>query len=67
MLETADKVGYAWWDSEDLALPSGGFDCLEDALTAFYSAGGYDFFKVIDPQKIREPLAGICWWSLRRY
>ncbi len=51
MLETADKVGYAQWDDEDLALPSGCFDSLEDALTAFYSAGGYDFFEVIDPEK----------------
>lgn len=51
MLETANKVGYAEWDNENFALPSGDFASLEDALTAFYSAGGYDFFEVVDPEK----------------
>lgn len=51
MLETADKVGYAQWDSEDFAPPSGDLDSLENALTAFYSAGGYDFFEIVDPEK----------------
>lgn len=51
MLETADKVGYAQWDDENFVLPSGDFNNLEDSLTAFYSAGGYDFFEVVDPEK----------------
>lgn len=58
MLETADKVGYAEWDNADFVVPkellldeSSG---LADALRVFYAAGGYDFFKVVDPGKYAD-------------
>lgn len=55
MLETADKAGYAEWDNADHVIPNefilDGNSSLADALTVFYAAGGYDFFKVIDPEK----------------
>lgn len=55
MLETPDKIGYYEWDSADFVIPSefilGNNSSLADALRVFYAAGGYDFFKVADPEK----------------
>ena len=55
MLETPDKIGYAEWDRADFVLPKEFIlennSSLADALRVFYAAGGYDFFKVIDPEK----------------
>lgn len=55
MLETADKVGYEEWDRADFVVPKelllDESSSLADALRVFYAAGGYDFFKVVDPEK----------------
>ena len=55
MLETSDKIGYEEWDSADFVIPNelilAGNSNLADALRVFFAAGGYDFFKVIDPEK----------------
>ena len=55
MLETPDKVNYKKWDSPDFTIPDdlrlGNNSCLHEAISVFYKAGGYDFFKVIDPEK----------------
>ena len=55
MLETSDKVGYEEWDSADFFIPDElilkNNSSLADALRVFYAAGGYDFFKVINPEK----------------
>ena len=55
MLETSDKAGYEEWDSADFVIPKEfvleSDSSLADALRVFYAAGGYDFFKVIDPEK----------------
>lgn len=55
MLETPDKVGYAEWDNSDHVIPSelvlDKNSSLADALRVFYAAGGFDFFKVIRPEK----------------
>ena len=55
MLEAPDKVGYEEWDRADFVIPNefvlGGNNSLADALRVFYAAGGYDFFKVTDPEK----------------
>lgn len=55
MLEIPERLNYAEWDSENFSVPrelilnekSG----LADALNVFYKAGGYDFFKVVNPDK----------------
>lgn len=55
MLETPEMVGYAEWDNADFVIPSEFVlyenSSLADALRVFYAAGGYDFFKVVDPEK----------------
>lgn len=55
MLEAQNRVGYAEWDNAGFAVPKefllGENSTLGDALRVFYAAGGYDFFKVIDPEK----------------
>ena len=55
MLELHDKIGYAIWDDKDFALPKefklNENSKLQDALRVFYEAGGYDFFKVDNPEK----------------
>lgn len=55
MLETPDKVGYAEWDRADFIVPKELLldenSSLADALRIFYAAGGYDFFKVVNPEK----------------
>ncbi|MDE7229299.1 MAG: hypothetical protein K2N56_02355, partial [Oscillospiraceae bacterium] len=43
------------WDRPDFGVPKelllDESSSLADALTVFYAAGGYDFFKVVDPEK----------------
>ena len=55
MLETPDKIGYAIWDNKDFMIPEEFLldenSKIQDALNVFYNAGGYDFFKVINPEK----------------
>lgn len=55
MLEMPDKIWYAEWDNADFVIPSEFVlkknSSLADALRVFYAAGGYDFFKVTDPEK----------------
>ena len=55
MMEVSDKVGYEEWDNDDFVIPKefilGNTGTLADALRVFYAAGGYDFFKVTDPEK----------------
>ena len=55
MLEVPDKIGYAMWNEKDFSIPKE-FELnenskLQDALRVFYAAGGYDFFKVVNPAK----------------
>jgi len=55
MIETFDKVGYEEWDKpgfvlpENLQLTQG--SKLHEAIEIFFLAGGFDFFKVINPEK----------------
>lgn len=55
MIETPDILGYEEWDRADFAVPKELLldenSSLADALRAFYAAGGYDFFKVVNPEK----------------
>lgn len=55
MLEEPDKIGYAIWDDKDFTMPKefelNENSMLQDALKVFYAAGGYDFFKVVNPAK----------------
>lgn len=55
MIETPEILGYERWDRPDFAVPKelllDKSSSLADALTVFYAAGGYDFFKVVDPEK----------------
>lgn len=55
MLEATDKIGYAEWDDKDHIIPDEFYldenSTIQDALKVFYAAGGYDFFKVTDPEK----------------
>lgn len=55
MIETPEMLGYAEWDDENFVIPAelalDENSSLADALTVFYKAGGYDFFKVVNPDK----------------
>lgn len=55
MLEVYDKVGYEEWDRPEFVLPENlrldKNSKLHEAINVFYLAGGYDFFKVIRPEK----------------
>lgn len=55
MLETPEILGYAEWDNSDFVIPNelllNGNSSLAEALNVFYKAGGYDFFKVVNPDK----------------
>ncbi len=55
MIETSDKVCYAEWDNPEFVLPQNlqlnQNSKLHEAINVFYLAGGFDFFKVIDPEK----------------
>ncbi|MBQ3841850.1 MAG: hypothetical protein II820_04060 [Ruminiclostridium sp.] len=55
MLEVPERVNYGEWDNSDFIIPaefeltSDSF--LHEAIQVFYKAGGFDFFKVINPAK----------------
>ena len=55
MLEMSDKVGYEEWDKQGFVVPKNFYldenSKLHEAIEVFYLAGGYDFFKVINPEK----------------
>lgn len=55
MIETFDKVGYEEWDEPEFVLPENFHldknSKLLEAINVFYLAGGFDFFKVINPAK----------------
>lgn len=55
MIETIDKVGYAEWDKQEFGIPKSFYldenSKLHEAIEVFYFAGGYDFFKVKNPEK----------------
>lgn len=55
MIESIDKVGYAEWDGIGFVLPENlqlnKNSKLHEAINVFYLAGGFDFFKVINPEK----------------
>lgn len=55
MLETFDKMGYEEWDKQGFVTPKDILldenNKLHEAIDVFYIAGGYDFFKVINPAK----------------
>lgn len=55
MVETSEKLNYAHWDEPDFSLPKELIlkenSFLHEAISVFYVAGGYDFFKVVDPKK----------------
>ena len=51
----SESYPYAQWDRSDFTLPPefvlDGGRTLADSLRVFYAAGGYDFFKVVDPDR----------------
>ena len=55
MLEISERVNYGEWDKHNFIIPvelqltDNSF--LHEAIQVFYKAGGYDFFKVINPEK----------------
>ncbi len=55
MVEIPERLNYAEWDDVDFVLPKelnlkeNSF--LHEAICVFYTAGGYDFFKVVNPKK----------------
>lgn len=55
MIERANKIGYEEWDSPRFMVPKNLYldenSKLHEAIKVFYLAGGFDFFKVINPEK----------------
>lgn len=55
MIERVDKIGYEEWDSPRFIVPKNFYldenSKLHEAIKVFYLAGGFDFFKVINPEK----------------
>lgn len=55
MLEYENTLGYSEWDSNNFTIPKeyqlNENNRLHEALNVFYGAGGYDFFKVVNPKK----------------
>ncbi len=55
MIELSDKLNYAEWDSAEFIIPQELIlkddSFLYEAIYVFYAAGGYDFFKVVNPSK----------------
>ena len=55
MLEIPERVNYGEWDNRDFMIPAElqltDNSFLHEAIQVFYKAGGYDFFKVINPEK----------------
>ena len=58
MLEIPDRLNYEEWDKPDFVIPNeyilNNDSYLHEAINIFYKAGGYDFFKVIDPEKYAD-------------
>lgn len=55
MIESFDKVGYEEWDKPGFVMPKNFYldenSKLHEAINVFYLAGGFDLFKVINPEK----------------
>ena len=55
MLEIPERLIYSEWDNVDFVLPKELIlkenSFLHEAIYVFYAAGGYDFFKVVNPEK----------------
>ena len=55
MLEIPERVNYGEWDKHNFIIPAElqltDNSFLHEAIQVFYKAGGYDFFKVINPEK----------------
>lgn len=55
MLEIPERLNYAEWEEKNFSVPPELIldenAELADALNVFYKAGGYDFFKVVNPDK----------------
>ena len=55
MLEIPERLNYAEWDDVDFVLPQelilNENSFLNEAIYVFYAVGGYDFFKVVNPEK----------------
>ena len=55
MLEIPERVNYGEWDNHDFIIPAELLltdnSFLHEAIQVFYKAGGYNFFKVINPEK----------------
>lgn len=55
MLEIPERVNYEEWDKPDFKIPTelllSKDSFLHEAIQVFYDAGGFDFFKVVDPEK----------------
>ena len=62
MEEIPERLNYAEWDSEDHVVPDDFLltdkSFLHEALRVFYAAGGYDFFKVVRPEKYADNWIG---------
>lgn len=58
MEEVYDKLNYAEWDEVGFEIPEEyrltEHSFLHEAMQVFYSAGGYDFFKVVRPEKYAD-------------
>lgn len=58
MIESPEILGYEEWDNADFVVPKEFLldesSSLADALRVFYAAGGFDFFKVINPAKYAD-------------
>lgn len=55
MLEMPERINYREWDNQDFIIPTElqltNKSFFHEAIQVFYKAGGYDFFKVINPEK----------------
>lgn len=58
MEEIYDRLNYAEWDESGFEIPEEylltDHSFLHEALNVFYAAGGYDFFKVVRPEKYAD-------------
>jgi hypothetical protein len=58
MEEIYDRLNYAEWDESGFEIPEEylltDHNFLHEALNVFYAAGGYDFFKVVRPEKYAD-------------
>lgn len=64
MLEIPERLNYSEWDNVDFVLPKELIlkenSFLHEAIYVFYAAGGYDFFKVVNPKKICNKMVRFC-------